>query len=128
MKRQLAYMVSLVVFALMWSTGSVRAGGKVEFEPITDADWAVKEDSAKGTFGAAMLFEQAWVNDENWYKKEVTVTYYRRIRILSDAGKGQGDIIIPNLLDNQKVDYIIGRTVRRDGEVTMLDKAQIAEK
>jgi len=99
-----------------------------EWEPITNADWAVAADSTRKIQDAAMIFEKVIANDRKLEDSKCFRTIYRRIRILSDAGRKWGDVIVPILDADQKIEFIMARTVYPDGTSTELSEDQIFSK
>ena len=89
--------LSLVLIVLAFAAnGFARRGGtKFEFDEVTDRDWAVCEDSAKGIHDAVMIFEKVTQNDENLQNQKCYRTEYYRIRILSEKGREWADVNLP---------------------------------
>jgi len=98
------------------------------FEEPTMTDWNVKVDSALKIFDAAMIFEKVVSDDEKVVDKGSFRTIYRRIRILSAAGREWGDVDAPVLSKGQKIKKIMGRTLLPDGKIIELTEDQIFEK
>jgi len=99
-----------------------------QWEPITEADWAVSEDSSKGIRNAVMIFEKIISDDRNLMDEKCYYEIYRRIRILNSEGRKWGDVIVPYLNKKQKVEKIYGRTILPDNRQILLDQSQIFEK
>ena len=106
------------------------------FEPVTDADWAIVQDTAKGIQDAVMVFERVVIDDSGLRRityKQLTSArcyrvLYRRVRILGASGRKWADVDVPRLHEEQKIESILGRTVQRDGTITLLQPDQIHEK
>jgi hypothetical protein len=106
------------------------------WEPVTDSDWAITADSAKGIHEAVMIFERVHVDDgelRRFTEKELNRyrsyrSIYRRVRILNAAGRNWGDVDVPVFHTEQKIVSIEGRTILRDGSVTLLQPDQVHEK
>lgn len=121
--------LTLLLFCLTLavSTGYAKSN-KVEWEPITDADWAIGEDTARGIVDAAIIFEKIRANDKKLQNSKCYRTIYRRIRIFSEEGRKWGDAIVPTIAEKQKIRGIYGRTVLRDGSEILLAEDHIFEK
>jgi transglutaminase-like putative cysteine protease len=127
-----------IIAACLLMTGSALGGYISPFvwEPVTDADWAITADSARGIHEAAMIFERVHVDDgelRRFTERELKRyrsyrSIYRRVRILNTAGRKWGDVDVPIFHDEQKIESIQGRTILRDGTVILLQPDQIHEK
>lgn len=118
----------LLVYALLLSPAGVDAGDSFAWEPITAADWGVIEDTTKGIHNAVMLFEKVVADDRKLKNQRCYLTIYRRIKIFNAKGRKWGDIKVPYIYREQKVEKIRGRTILPDGQEFSLSKSQIFEK
>lgn len=118
--------VSLILVSL---AGSVQAKKAKPFvwDSITDADWAVAEDSVLKVNNAVMIFEKISGDDEKLDHEKCYRTIYRRIRILTDEGRSYGDVTAPTLSASQKIESIHARTILPDGSEIVLLPEHIFE-
>ncbi len=113
---------------LCTSVFTARPGLSVEWQPVTEADWAVAEGQDQAVPGAVVIFEKVAIDDENMFEDASYYSVYQRIRILSAEGRDWGEIIIPNLAAEQEISEIAGRTLHRDGDSFDLKKSHVYEK
>ncbi|MFQ5630148.1 MAG: hypothetical protein ACE5I1_15375, partial [bacterium] len=118
---------AMMIISLFFVT-SVFAGEKFYWEPVTEADWSVVADSAKGYRDAVMLFEKVTADDRKFADGKTYLTIYRRIRILDAEGRDWGDVLAPLFYKKQKIEEVKGRTILPDGREIALAKDQIFEK
>jgi hypothetical protein len=102
--------------------------GDFTWDNITEDDWNVIQDSSKNIFDAAMIFEKIESDDRKMGNKKCFYVIYRRIRILNEVGRNQGDVEVPFLSISQKIKEILGRTVLPDGTIIELEKSHIFKK
>jgi len=124
MKKQMARLIIMSLICLSVSYSWARSGHK--WDPVDPSDWEVDEGSRKGITNAAILSERVSVDHRN--PGDVRYDLYRRIRILSDAGRKWGDVIAPTLQPNQRIKSIYGRTLLPNGQAFHLEKDHIFEK
>ena len=106
------------------------------FEPVSDADWAVRADSARDIHEAVFLFEKVHVDDgvlkklteKELGKKSCHRAIYRRIRILNEAGREWGDVEAPFFHMEQETILVRGRTILPDGTTIDLRPDNVFEK
>lgn len=123
-----SFAVALVALVLgMLATGA-DAGSDFKWEPMTDADWAVKEDQARGIRDAVVIFEKTVEDDEEMLSKRCYYSVYSRIRILSAEGRQRGDVVLPYVRKQHEIKEIRGRTVNRDGKVFPLEESKVYDK
>jgi len=122
--------ITIILIVLTISTGSAKKSKKESFEwnEITDIDWNITEDSARNIYNAAMIFEKIVDDESKMYKQKCYRTIYRRIRILSESGRKLGDVELPFLSTDQKIEDIQGRTILPDGTIIELEQQHIFEK
>jgi len=104
------------------------AGRDFAWEPIPDSLWTVSEDSTREIFDAIILFEKIHANDRKWLDDKCYYSVYRRLKVLSPEGRKWGDVTIPYIKKNQKVEDIRGRTVLPGGSSFELQDSQVLEK
>jgi hypothetical protein len=121
-----ALFISIVWFCL--SPQAAPAGDDFVWEKITDKDWQVAPDSAKGIRNAVVLFEKIVADDRDLLNNKFYVTIYRRLKIFNAEGRQWGDFSLPYLNKKQKIEFIRGRTVLPDGQEFPLLETQIFEK
>jgi hypothetical protein len=126
MKRILLFKLAFLACCLF--PFSVHAEKKFQWAPITDEDWTIKEDSAKGLYDAAMIFEKITADDRKLMSDKCFYSIYHRFRILSPEGRKWGDVTAPYIHKEGKIERIFGRTVLPDGQEFVLSKEQIYEK
>jgi hypothetical protein len=103
------------------------------WEPVTDADWTIAEDTVKGIHDAVIILERVNIDDseirrfslEELLGNRSYRSLYRRVRILSDAGRSEADVDVPVFHWNQKIDRIQARTILRDGTIITMQPDQI---
>jgi len=120
--------IPLILFVFIYITNPVVAEDEFDWHPITNLDWSISEDESKGIHDAVMIFEKISADDENLIDEKCYYTIYRRIRILSEEGRSWGDVSVPYLRKDQKVQDIQGRTILKDGTIIQLNRSQILEK
>ncbi len=118
----------LFFFAALLLPPTLRAGNSFDWEPITDIDWRVVEDSANGIRHAVILFEKIIADDRRMDEQKCYLTIYWRIKIFDARGRHWGDVKAPLIHPEQKIETIRGRTVLPDGREFILSKSQIFEK
>lgn len=120
----------LLACILVMAPLSVYAGrdANLDWEDVTDLDWAISEDTANDIVDAVIIFDKITEDDEEIQDGKVYRTEYRRIRILSDKGRDWADVEVPVYSLNQKIKKVMGRTIQRDGTVLELQSDQIFEK
>lgn len=104
------------------------AGKEFQWEPVTEKDWQTGEDTAYAGYPAVMLFEKIEADEQKLLDEKCYLTVYRRIKILNSEGRGWGDVSVPYIHKEQKIEKIQGRTILRDGSEILLDESQIFEK
>jgi hypothetical protein len=123
---------TILVTAFLLLSESLQAGvvkaDKFEWDEITAEDWAISRDTTKKIFDAAMIFEKINADDEGLDDDRCYRTIYRRIRVLTDNGREWGDVEVPILSFDQKIEAIQGRTVLEDGTSIPLDDDHVYEK
>jgi hypothetical protein len=121
--------VSAFACLLLWtSVFTAQPGLCIEWQPVTEVDWAVAEDPDRGGYGAVIIFEKVAIDDENMFEDASYYSVYQRIRILSAEGRNWGEIIIPDLAAEQEISEIKGRTLHRDGDSFDLKESHVYEK
>lgn len=122
--------IRLLLVAIFILPSSIEAKKQKPFEwdAVSDSDWEIIRDTAKNYTDAVMIFERIIENDKKLHDDKCYRTIYRRIRILSDNGRDWADVEVPFLEEDQKIEDIQGRTVLRDGTVTLLGPEHIFEK
>ena len=128
------------VLALLLTLGGSAAADNYEvpfdFEPVTDADWAMWADSSREDYDAVVLNEMVHVDDgvlkrisvKELTKKGCHRAIYRRIRILNEAGRSWGDVETPFFNLEQEQVLTKGRTILPDGTIIELQPENIFEK
>ena len=116
-----AYVMALLV--CLWSNGSVRAGEKFTWVPITDADRIVVQDSGKGIVDAVMLFERILVDDRELSTGDAYIDTYRRVKVFTIEGRKWAEVNIP-YSEKMEVEEVRARTVLSNGrEIEMSEEA-----
>lgn len=95
------------------------------WEPITENDWNVTADS---THDAVVIFEKYVIDDRDINNSECYHDVYRRIRILNKNGRSWGDVEVPILESDQKIESIQARAIQRDGKAVFITPENIFEK
>lgn len=119
-----------VTLILLLPVVSARADKEPEFtwSEVSEADWSIRDDSAYTESDAVMLFEKVTMDDRKVQDKKSYRTIYRRIRILSDAGRSWADVAAPFVALNQEIKDVRGRTLLPDGAIIPLEPDQVFEK
>lgn len=104
------------------------AGDKFEWDEVSSSDWNVSPDESGKASGAIMLFEKITIDDQDLHKHKSYRTVYRRIRVVSAAGREWADLSIPIVHKEQKLEEVKGRAILRDGTIYELDDDHIFEK
>lgn len=119
--------VKLILVGLICLSAALsRAGRDYPWDPVDPSDWKVVQGSENDITDAAMLFEKISSDERDLAK--VIYILHRRIRIVSDAGRKWGDVIVPNLKAKHRIRNIYGRTVLPNGQILPLTKDHIFEK
>ena len=116
-----------IILILVLPAVSARADKKPEFtwSEVSEADWSIRDDSAYTESDAVMLFEKVTADDRKAQDQKCYRTVYRRIRILSDAGRSWADVEAPFVALNQEIKDVRGRTLLPDGTIILLDVDQV---
>jgi Domain of Unknown Function with PDB structure (DUF3857) len=80
--------------------------------PVSPEELAMTDDPANPGAPAILLWREVTTDDPKGISTE-----YRRIKVLTDEGKKYGDIEIPYVGRESRVEDIQARTIRRDGTV-----------
>src|SRR5574341_1290928 len=99
-----ALFISIVLFCL--SPQAAPAGDDLVWEKITNKDWQVAPDSAKGIRNAVVLFEKIVADDRDLLNNKFYVTIYRRIKIFNAEGRQWGDFSLTYIKKKQKIEFI----------------------
>lgn len=119
---------NIFTFIYFLTAFSALSGEDFTWEPVTEADWAVAQDSAKGIRDAVMIFEKIVADDSKLIDEKCYLYIYCRIRVLSAEGRKWADVTAPYYHKKEKVEEIGGRTLLRDGTVISINREQIIEK
>ncbi|MCK5455311.1 MAG: DUF3857 domain-containing protein, partial [Calditrichia bacterium] len=118
------YLIYVVILLCNMAT----AGEKFKWDPITDADWLISENEQKGMQNAVMIFEKILADDEDLIDEKCYYTIYRRIRILNEEGRSWGDVSVPFVQRDQRIDEIKGRTILPGDAIIPLSRSKVLEK
>ncbi|MEE4312276.1 MAG: DUF3857 domain-containing protein [candidate division KSB1 bacterium] len=122
-------MILIVLVFHLWGLFLSECQAKdFKWAAVTQAEWAVQEDSARGIEDAVYLFEKIESDERKLISEKCYYTIYRRLRILSPEGRSWGDITIPYVHKEQKIEKIAARTILPNGEIVPLPENQIYEK
>jgi hypothetical protein len=130
MSRWMWLVVIAFLQAILISTDGVakrpsKGNSGIEWAPVTEADWAAGADSVLAAKGAVMIFEKISIDERKFDKEDVSLTLYRRIRILSDAGRAWADVIAPPEYEGEALALVSGRTILPGGEEFALSDEHI---
>jgi hypothetical protein len=120
--------VQWVIIVFCATACPIFAGTNFEYDPITQVDWALEDDSAYADQYAVVIFEKIEADETKLLDQKCYLTLYRRIRILGPEGRRWGDVILPFIHKKQKIEKIYGRTVLRNQTIIPLTKQHIIEK
>jgi uncharacterized protein DUF3857/transglutaminase superfamily protein len=98
--------------ALLAAVGPARADDQ-EWLPITPADLELKSDPNAPSAPAIYLYRQ--VDRDDTRNAEVI---YERIKVLTEAGREYGNVQVPYIKHDQRVERIAARTIQPDGTIT----------
>ena len=117
-------LLSLIVFSVLLFHASGAAA--FDWDPVTDAEKSMTSNPLDPGSGAVVLFKRGEIqvqraNVSLWITR---ITTYTRIKILSDAGREAGNVVIdaPKYVRVAKVD---GRTILPSGEIIPLDTSKV---
>ncbi|MFZ0879655.1 MAG: DUF3857 domain-containing protein [Candidatus Acidiferrales bacterium] len=99
-----------------------RSPAKDEWQPISPADLALKDNPAAPGAHGMILYRESVTNAADAYETE-----YERIKIFTEEGKSLGDVEIDYDSKASKIEDIRARTIRTDGSVLNFD-GQIFDK
>jgi hypothetical protein len=86
-----------------------------KWQETTPADWAIGQDTSWPGAHAIMIFEKISVDERELLGDEVSISLYRRIRILDETGRSQADVMAPMDFGDQKVTEVLARSVQPGG-------------
>jgi len=84
--------------------------GTAEWQPISKEELAFNDDPTNPGASAVILYREVMTDDVNSVE-----TQFYRIKILTDAGRTYGDVVIPYLEKTAPIENIRARTVEPDG-------------
>lgn len=121
------HIMQILILSLL---SSFQLSARTDFlwEPVTEADWEIKEDPEKNIKDALMIFEKITADDRNMINEKCYYELYHRIRILSDKGREWADVKVPYLAKEQKIEKLIARTILPDNKIVDLEQSQIYDK
>lgn len=129
MTGQAAYVLRgslLFLIVVLFGSRSV-ASDDFTWAPITEADLAVKPDSAHGGMHAVMLFEKVTIDDRRFEYGEHFIEVYRRIKVFTPEGRSWAEVSLPFVRNHGAILELQARTVLPDGRVIVLDEDQVHE-
>lgn len=98
---------------------------QTDWDPVPESEWQVRADTAGTSTGAVMLFEKVVRNDELIQRKIVEESVYRRIRITSAQGRGEGNIFIIFDKEDEEITHVRARTIVHGGGTVSMATDQI---
>lgn len=106
------------LFVFLFAAGALAAAlaPAQDWPEIPKEEWALTDDPANPGASAVILYREEVIND-----KESFARNYYRIKILKDDGKKYGDISIPFLKGQTRIEDIEAQTVHPDGKVSSFD-------
>jgi hypothetical protein len=107
--RSLLFLLILAVFSNLAATPVPAAD---DWLPIPDEDRSLTDLKEQPGAHAVLLYRKVHTDDVNSVER-----HYYRIKILTEEGKGRGDIEIPYVKGFSKVKRIKARTVQPDGAI-----------
>jgi hypothetical protein len=129
MTRHLASTLRVFVLFLFLILSFNRSAASDDFTwaPVTDADLAVKPDSAHGGMHAVMIFEKVTIDDRGFEDGDLFFEVYRRIKVFTPAGRSWAEVSLPFIRKREAILDLMARTVLPDGRVIVLDEDQVHE-
>jgi hypothetical protein len=118
----------LALACLMISGSSIVFAEDFKWDSVQPWHWDIAADSVKGIRDAVMIFERVIQDDRGMSDNNFYFSVYRRIKVLTTEGKSWGDVDIPVMDEDQKVDELRARTILRDGKTIELDEDRVHEK
>lgn len=88
-----------------------------EWQPITPADLALKDNPASPGANAMILYRQSDVNEKYVYSDGSAIYEYRRIKIFTKQGVESANVEIPFFKDVSDIKDLKGRTIHSDGTI-----------
>jgi hypothetical protein len=132
--RQFIFSLTIASFILGLTLGVSRAMRAAdEWLPITPEDLALKDNPKDPGADAMILYRESVVSAKDFHKTGDSDEEYFRVKIFTDAGKGQANVEIPyfagdpsqSSMDNTEngLDIIAvrGRTIHPDGSIVKFD-------
>jgi len=108
--------ITLLLWAFdgFFSTASAQAGS--DWQPVPKEDLTLTDNPDSPGSSAMILERQLYTDDEKRFQTE-----FVRIKVFTEAGRGNADIEIPYLAKSMTVSDIRGRTLRADGAMINFD-------
>jgi hypothetical protein len=113
---------AVILTALLALAAGRLAAAPQEWPPVTEEEMAYKDCPQQPGAPAVFFYREEINNDNDWI-----TSYYRRMKILTSAGKDRANIEIPFVKGSSKVTDLNARVVRPNGAVVPFT-GQIFEK
>lgn len=103
-----------------------RASAAVDWDPVTDAEKAMKSSPLDPGAGAVVLFKRGQMNviEQSSLFWTTRMQTYVRIKVFNEAGRDAANVVLEHL-KLYRVAKIEGRTILPSGEVIPLDTSKI---
>ena len=91
-----------------------------DWNPITEADWALGAPAEYPDAGAIVVFDNG---NAAWHERSLRFTRYRRVKVLTDVATDSAGILSFEMAEYDDLKKFRGRIARRDGtEIKMKKK------
>ena len=105
----------LCAVACMFPPGHSSAGD--DWLPITPEDLALKDNPASKGANAMILYRSSDVNEKYVNTDGAYINNYLRIKIFTQEGTDQGNVVIPFFKQSQDIKDVRARTIKPDGTI-----------
>ncbi len=105
----------LCAVACMFPPGHSSAGD--DWLPITPEDLALKDNPASKGANAMILYRSSDVNEKYVNTDGAYINNYLRIKIFTQEGTDQGNVVIPFRKQSQDIKDVRARTIKPDGTI-----------
>jgi len=105
---------------------SPRASAAVDWEPVTDAEKAMKASPLDPGAGAVVLFKRGQMDviEQSSLFWTTRIQIYVRMKVFTDAGRDRANVSVEHF-KRFRVAKVIGQTILPSGEVIPLDSSKV---
>ena len=113
--------VRIVFTLVLLSTLAPRLAHAIDWQPISPADLALKDNPKQPGADAMILYREVIIDASKASTSGESTEEYIRIKIFTQAGVSEGHVNIDFVRENETIPYIAGRTIRPDGSIVKFD-------